>query len=132
MNSRAGILLLIAMLGTTIESCTTCRNDVVQEQSNGSGITAIVKTRVCGSVEGWAVSLRSPARDVDEEIFLARMPHPAVLDAPDSVSLSWRSDTELIVSAPAWVSCSRQATRWRGVSIQYVVNAIPYPGVMER
>ncbi len=108
--------------------CSHCVNDTLQQiQSPNNKFRAVLQSRRCGSVEGWAVWLSG--KDLSErQVFMARMPPPiSVEDVKGGASIRWNGPSILVIRAPSWVKPMKLEKSYGSVMITYEVNPIPYP-----
>ena len=129
MIARRTVVLLVAVLGSLVSGCSTCRNTFVSsaaEASPGDGVITL-STRECGSVEGWIVKL-SVAGLGDQEIFRGVMPPPtSVSDVRDAVTVRWREGRQIVIATPKWILTTLVKHELGPIKITYESNDVPYP-----
>lgn len=120
--------LLAGMLTIASGPCSNCENNVVATaNAPTTNAAAVLKTRQCGSVEGWVVTV-TPHGMPEREVFQAVMPHPvSVVDAPHAIGVRWESATTLVISGPNWIRTHREDRGYGNVQIRYELNTVPYP-----
>ncbi|HKO58151.1 MAG TPA: hypothetical protein VJ276_19945 [Thermoanaerobaculia bacterium] len=125
---KTACYLLITTLTIAAVHCSTCTNNLVATaKAPVNQASATLKTRRCGSVDGWVVTLMP--RDMSEqEIFQGVMPHPvSVAEAPHAIAIRWENDETLVISGPNWVRSHRREIEYGGVHIRYELTDVPYP-----
>jgi hypothetical protein len=125
---RVFFFFLVGMLTIASGPCSSCVNDVVETaKAPTTNAAAVLKTRQCGSVEGWVVTV-TPVGMPEREVFQAVVPHPvSVVETPHAIGIRWQSSTTLIISGPNWIRTHREDRGYDDIQIRYELNSVPYP-----